>query len=99
MYLELLGFVLVGKLIIYLAQQFFFANFGEVKFFSKLFSCDLCLGVWVYSILNFFFGINLLEQVFYIWIVSEILSGAVISFLMHLISIGWSSKYQEIIID
>ena len=106
MYLQLLGFALVGKLIIYLAQIFpkqklpvIGTLFAEDRFLGELFACDLCLGVWVYSLLNFMFRLNFLQEIFYVTIVSEAISGAIMAWLMHLLTIGFREKYFTIYIE
>ena len=96
--LKLLAYVLIGKLIIVLLQKVFSDNYHSQKenFLVKLFGCDLCLGFWVYFGLAFPFGINLIYEIFYIPVLSEFITGASISFIMHLITFGWKARYQEI---
>lgn len=94
-------YVGVGKLFIYLFQLFPLADWMGKKSPSlkKLIGCDLCLGVWV------FFGVAIIMRanMFSIipnpfgatWIAIEyFMTGAVTSFLVHLISLGWNSKFQ-----
>jgi len=71
--------------------------FSEGKFLQELFSCDLCLGVWVYTVLAFFFKANIFDM-FYFPVVSEALTGMATSFIMHLISAGWQSLYNVTVI-
>jgi hypothetical protein len=71
--------------------------FEEGKFLQELFSCDLCLGVWVYTVLAFFFKANLYDM-FYFPVVSELLTGMTTSFIMHLITAGWQSLYNVTVI-
>jgi hypothetical protein len=106
MYLKLLAFALVGKLIIYLLQVFPFQKlpligslWKEDRFLGHLFDCDLCLGFWIYTGINFWFQINFLQEIFYVTIVSEAISGAIVSWIMHLISIGFREKYFTIVIE
>jgi hypothetical protein len=106
MYLQLLGYALVGKLIIYLAQIFpkqklpiIGKLFAENRFFGELFACDLCTGFWVYFLLDFMFRVNFLQETFYVTIVSEAISGAILAFIMHLLSIGFRTKYFTINMD
>ncbi len=101
---NLILYILIGKLLIFLFQKFPFQNlffigrfFSEGRFLEQLFSCDLCLGVWVYALLAFFFGINYFE--FYFIGVTEFLAGAVTSFIVHLISIGWKDKFGTFILE
>lgn len=106
MYLKLLGFALVGKLIIYLLQIFPFQKlpiigtlWNEDKFFEELFGCSLCLGFWIYTGINLWFQINFLQEIFYVTIVSEAISGAIMSYVMHLLSIGFREKYFIVVIE
>jgi len=64
---------------------------------KKLFTCDLCLGVWVYFSLCGFYRLEIVSSFtgIYIPLASEFLTGAIISFVVHLISIGWKFKFSE----
>lgn len=93
----------LGKLIIFLAQAFPFHHFpiigkwlGKDKFLGELFSCDLCLGVWTYWLLAILLKVNLFEEFGYMPIVFEFLTGATVSFMMHLLTIGWRDKFEVI---
>lgn len=101
---NLILYILIGKLLIFLIQKFPFSKlffigrfFGEGRFLEQLFSCDLCLGVWVYTFLAFFFGVNYFG--FYFIGVTEFLVGATTSFIMHLITIGWIDKFGTFILE
>jgi hypothetical protein len=71
--------------------------FEEGRFIYELFSCDLCLGVWVYTILAFFFKANIYDM-FYFPVISEILTGITTSFIVHVFSAGWKSLYSTMVI-
>jgi hypothetical protein len=71
--------------------------FEEGKFLQELFSCDLCLGVWVYTVLAFFFKANIYD-VFYFPVISELLTGITTSFIMHVFSVGWKDLYSTTVI-
>jgi hypothetical protein len=101
-------YALLGKLIIYLVQKFPFQSlpiigklWEEKRFFGKLFGCDLCLGWYVFVFLAYFFNINLFLELGlpYVPVLNEILVGSVTTFLVHLISIGWKSKFELIILE
>jgi len=112
---QLVVYALVGKLLIFIFQKFPKSKipligrlFLEGKFLEELFSCDLCLGVWVYTglsfifsvnILGFIFSVNILGEYFYVPILSEFITGMIVSFVMHLISAGWETRYQNIVIE
>lgn len=94
-------YLIAGKVIIYLWQQFPLPAFLEkYKTIEKLHICDLCFGVWVFGILSYFLGLSLLA-VFnfeYVPVVSEIITGATISFIVHIFSIGWKEKFSSIVV-
>jgi len=99
MYYELLLYTLTGKLTIFILQKFAFANLKLLgsRFLNELFECDLCLGVWVFTGLAVAFEINLID-LFYVPIISEILTGAAMSFLVHVFSNGWKALYNVTVI-
>ena len=105
--MQLVAFALVGKLIIFLFQKFFTPHlpligrlFEEERFWGRLVSCDLCLGFWVFSGLSFITNVNVTGELFiYVPILSEVVTGAIVSFIMHLISAGWNAQYQNIIVE
>jgi len=103
---QIVAYALIGRLTIYLLQKFpkhslpFIGKlFREGKFLDELFSCDMCLGVWIYTGLAFIMNMNMVGEYFYIPILSEFLTGAIMSFVMHLISIGWDAKFSTIHIE
>lgn len=102
---QLVIFALIGRLTIFLLQKFPKSHlpiigklFREGKFLNELFSCDLCLGVWIYTGLAFITNVNVTGELFNIPILSEIATGISVSFVMHLISVGWKEKFGNIII-
>ncbi len=101
---DYLIYAAIGKLIIYIVQTFPLDTvlvigklFREDRFFGKLWLCDLCLGVWVYFALALMFEVNVLPR--YFPYVTEMIMGMMTSLLVHLISLGWSAKFKEIIIE
>ena len=91
-------YLAAGKLLIWTGQKFIAANLRS-WFFTKLFECDFCLGVWVYVALALLFKITIMTDVFpYVPFVSEAIAGVTTSFLMHLLSIGWREKFAVIVI-
>ena len=99
MSISFLVYVVVGKLLIFFAQKFpYFIN-SKIEFVRKLFECDLCLGFWIYFLLAVFLKVKLFDDVYmYVPLVSEIITGCVTSFGMHLLSIGWREKFSTVII-
>ena len=103
---KLIIYILVGRLFIYFAQKFpstklpFLGSlFHEGKFLGDLFSCDLCLGFWIFSFFSWIFKINLLNEYFYIFVLSEIITGAIASFLVHVFILGLKAKFETIIVE
>ena len=92
-------YAFAGKLLIFLFQKVFFDNYPSSRenFLTKLLSCGLCFGFWIYFALAFVFKIDILE-IEYI-IIAEFLSAAVTTFVVWLISLGWKSRFQEIVIE
>lgn len=96
--LDLLAFLLIGRLATFFLQKFPFSKlwlvgglFAEGKFLKSLFDCDLCLGFWVFLILSIVFDAYLIQT--RIDIISSILTGMVASFLVHVFAIGWQTKF------
>lgn len=96
---EYVIFALIGRTLIYLIQKFPKTWLTKKsKFLDDLFSCDLCLGVWVYVGLNLLaFHITAYNE-YDSTIIGEIVTGAVTSFVMHLISLGWKEKFTTLVI-
>ena len=90
----LLTWLGIGRLIVYTIQ----INGLTSQLFSihpkleELRDCDFCLGFWVFSLLAWAFGINLLAPV-YIPVLSEAATGLIASFFVHLVRIGWTTKF------
>ncbi len=104
--LKLAAFAVVGKLLIYLGQKFpktklpIIGNlFQKGKFLEQLFVCDLCLGVWIYFFLALLMKISIVYELTAIPILSEFLTGTIVSFMVHLISIGWNEKFGTIVVN
>jgi hypothetical protein len=105
MILDFLIFAITGRILIFLFQKFpkeklpFIGTlFLEGKFLEELFSCDLCLGFWVYFGLAFIFG-DFVPTIDYVPILSEFITGAITTFIVHIFSVGWNAKFQNFIIE
>lgn len=95
-----IGYIILGKVIIYLWQKFPIPR--KWKFFSDLHECDLCSGVWIYFLAALIFRMDLLNLfgLPYFPILNEGVSGGIISFIVHIFSIGWKTKFSsEVIIN
>ena len=95
-----LVYVAIGKLLVFIGQKFLLDNlFQTPQFLKRLFSCDLCLGVWVYTLLSGILRVFLFTDVYgYVPLLSELITGCSISFLVHLLSLGWKSKFEVVIV-
>ena len=82
-------------------MQFPFPNFLEkIKPIKKLHECDFCAGVWGYTFLAFFMQRDLLSVLgfWYVPLLSELVTGVAISFLVHLLLLGWKSQFEVIVV-
>jgi hypothetical protein len=99
MSVRLILFFAIGRLIIFFIQKFISDNVPEkylirYGYFARLFGCDLCLGFWVYTILAYIMKIQVLYVINYVPIFSEVLTGMISSFIMHIFRLGWNTKFQ-----
>jgi len=96
---KLLFVVLAGRLIVHLLQTLPASKrlpHWQHNFFPELFACDLCLGVWIYFIFCAFFKLDIVSWVFgvgYIPVVNEAISAAIISWSVHIFTLGLKLKY------
>lgn len=96
MFLKFLLISAVGRLIIYLIQQLPPVREMKNKFFGELLRCDLCLGVHLYFLLCGVFHFQVTSELFsvYIPVLSEYITGAILSAIMHYVSLGWKFKHS-----
>lgn len=101
-----LVYSLTGRICIFFLQKFPFAKLLWIGplwqpggMLYDLWSCDLCLGTWVFTFLSAFFGLNLLGEYFYMPFLSELLTGAATSLLVHLLRLGFEAKFSVIRIE
>ncbi len=92
--MRLLTLVAVGRLVVWLLQ-----TSGPTKriwrlhpLLEELADCDLCMGCWVFPLGAWLLSVNLLDPV-YVAVVSEILTGWLVAFGVHLARLGWQSKF------
>lgn len=90
--LSWLVYAVVGKILIYLWQIFPLPK--SVGLLKKLHECDLCSGFWVYSILALATRTDLFEMN----PITQIATGAVTTFLVHVFSAGWRELYSPPIV-
>lgn len=67
---------------------------GKWEFSRELYSCDLCLGFWVYLFLAPFFKIKILDNK----IVNNTVLAMISTMLSYLISEGWRENFENVVI-
>jgi hypothetical protein len=92
--LSWLVYAAVGKILIYLWQKLPLPKFVDKGAVRKLHECDLCSGFWMYSILALALRVDLFEMN----LITQIATGAVTTFLVHVFSVGWKEKFSTIVI-
>ena len=72
----------------------------ENKILLKLHRCDFCSGVWIFFLFSYLMQLELLEPLGfqYIPLVSEVVTGIVVSFLAHIFIIGWKARFEVVVI-
>lgn len=72
----------------------------KIRPIAKLHICDLCAGVWIYGVLSFFMGLDLLEVLgfSYVPLISELVTGGMVSFVVHVFTLGWKEKFRNTLI-
>ena len=104
--IQLVLLMLIGKVCIYTIQRFVGTNelvekikiIWLYRFVYNLVSCNFCLGTWVYFIIACSFRVALFKSVFYFPVVSELMTGATISFAVFLFGLGWNELFSTIVI-
>lgn len=91
----------IGKLLIFLWMKFQLPEKVEnIKFIKSLHECPLCSGVWLYTGLAGFLQMDvlLLLGFWHIPVVGEFITGCVVSFIVHLLSLGWTEQFSVTVI-
>jgi len=94
-------FLALGKVVIFVWQRFELPGFiKKYKWFVKLHDCDLCSGVWIYTILSLFLGVDLLSTLIFTYVpfVSQIVTGIIVSWVMWIFTLGWHSAYDVVVV-
>ena len=78
-----------------------FAEDNKIQnnFIKNLLSCDLCWGFWVYGWVSFIMGEVLFRDYYYLPIFSEVVTGGISSFIVHVFVLGWKSKFEVLVIE
>jgi len=107
--LDVIGFLLVGKLLVWVLQKFpmqklfILGRFFEPgKFLRELFECQLCLGVWVFWGLSFITKTNFVTLLFGrsgLYVFDQWVTGAIASFVVYVFSVGWTTLFSTIVLE
>ena len=96
--MNLIGFFVLAGFLVWVIQtsgptKAIFKKLGEIHpLFEELRACDFCLGCWVIPWIAWALEINFLDP-YYIPGFSEIASGIMASFVIHVFKIGFKDKY------
>lgn len=89
-------FAATGKILIYLWQSFPEPGFIAIPYWlKKLHSCDLCSGVWIYAALALAAKVDMFSVNHWL---TQIATGAITSYLVHVFWIGAKEKFARPII-
>ena len=92
-------FLVIGRILIFFGNKFVEQNEIKIKFLNRLFSCPLCLGVWVYTIMSFLTGYYVFgDWISYVPVLSELAAGCFSSLLVHLVVTGYKTLYEVVVI-
>jgi hypothetical protein len=73
----------------------------SIKFFHDLHVCDLCSGTWGFTILAWITKVDILQMLGFEHIdyIGWLVTGGAISFLVHLLVIGFREKFLSVVIS
>lgn len=94
---QFLIFAVTGKVIIYTAQKFPLLQKMKIEFWSSLFNCGFCFGVWIFTFMSAVTRWYLFPP--YVPGFSELATGCVTSLVVHLVSIGWKEQFGVIKVE
>src|SRR3990167_107886 len=93
-------FSVLGRLLIYLWMKLELPErLKKISFISSLHECSLCSGVWLFTLLAFFMKIDILNSWFgfeHITIISEIVTGAVTSYVVWIFVKGFNEAHLNV---
>lgn len=94
--IDWLVLAVAGKVLIYLWQEFPLpSQLKKFAFIDKLHVCDLCAGVHIYALVSWVTGLHFFG---YMPVASEYLTGGIVSFIVHIFSIGWQEKFSTTVV-
>ena len=89
-------FAAAGRILIYLWMLFPEPKFMKLPdWLEKLHRCDLCAGTWIFGILAIALRVDLFG---FGNIVTQVASGAITSYLVHVFMIGAKEKFAQPIV-
>jgi hypothetical protein len=94
-------YAVIGKLLIYFWQKFPLPEKIEKTKIGQLHSCGICSGFWIYTALAFLLNVDLLQAWFGftpMLVLSEIITGCITSYLIHLLSLGFAEQHLNVTI-
>lgn len=98
--MKIVTLAVIGRLLIWVLQ-----TSGPTKriwklhpFLTELGECDFCVGCWVYAAMAYLFAFNLLDPI-YVPVLSEVVTGIVMSFVSHLAALGWKQRWGYEILE
>lgn len=103
--IDVLLLIAFGRVLIYLWSRFPLPEWVDNSRFGKLHHCTECAGVWIYSILFVLFRVDLLSMVGVPQaiaggnIIGGLIGGAIISFIMSLLEVGFRERFIRIVIE
>lgn len=93
-------FAVLGRLLIFLWMKLVLPErLEKINFISTLHECSLCSGVWLYTALAFFMQVDVLTSWFgfqHIEIISQIITGALTSYVVWIFSIGFQEAHLRV---
>lgn len=98
--MNLIAALVVGRLAIWIVQTNGLTRrlWSAHPILAELGECDFCLGCWLLPLLAWLMGVNLLAPI-YVPVVSEVLTGWLLSFGLHLGRLGWQTKFGVTILS
>lgn len=99
MTIEFLLYLLIGRVLIYLGMKFPPLSESKISLVKRVWECDLCSGVWVFSFLSAVMGEVLFRDVFYFPFVSQLITGGISAIVVHIFVIGWHEKFSVVVIE
>jgi len=96
-FLYLLLYAGTGRIVIFFSRKFLLNRVIKQGYFRELLECDLCLGFWVYALVSYLCDVNLVS--FLPVVISQALTGMIMSFIMRLVVAGWNAEFSNIIVE